>query len=596
MPPLVSPGRPAPRDRLTLGPQLERPRPGWRAGAPQLLLVLVVLLPLLHAGDAPTAQAALSAEASARRAPAPSAAARSDSWPAFVIGASYQGPAARAWRGDYWAWWADDLFDAALVDQDFARAASVGLNTLRVFVQRELLHDLREDDWTKLDAVLDLADRHDLRLILTLGDYDEPRVTRQAALAGAIARRYAGRATILAYDLRNEPTFWVIQSAMYPPGDQPPLLSRRLLDHYGEQAAWHFIAAFRDSEEGKRGPLAIPERFDDEETYLYHNHWILSYKLALEASEWAARHGRSDLEYFRQPEAARWQVLLEALDATYAAWLGPRIQAIREADPAAVITVGHHDPLIAALPANQQLDAVSYHRYVGTGPDGLLDQKRQLQALRELYPDKPILLGEFGHRVTEPGEEVAAIDETATWLQLLAEGYAGGLKWMLTDTRDGTDTMGMFRMDGSPRPIAHATAHLARLVGSATGGSARIPASLTLDRASDGTTCYRFARGDAQAVGGRCQARGSGQAVTVAGLPVEIVDGVRQVFVTRRADGSYLLGVTAPARLMLRLAAGAPVRWTLSFEDGSGGAAQPVVAGLTLLELEAGRAYRLAPR
>ena len=36
---------------------------------------------------------------------------------AFLIGASYQGPADRAWK-----MWADDQFDLTLIGQDFARA------------------------------------------------------------------------------------------------------------------------------------------------------------------------------------------------------------------------------------------------------------------------------------------------------------------------------------------------------------------------------------------------------------------------------------------------------------------------------------------
>ena len=391
------------------------------------------------------------------------AAARPVGWPSFLIGASYQGPAARSWRGDYWAWWADDLFDAQLVSEDFARASAAGLNTLRVFVQLELLREIRNGNWTKLDTVMDLADQHGLRLIITLGDYDEPRVARLATIDGAISARYAGRKTILAFDLRNEPTFWLLQSAMYPNDQKPPLLSRKLLERYGEQAANHFIVAFRASDEGQRGPLAIPERFSEDEAYVYHNNWIMSYKLSLEATDWSKKTGRSDLEFFGSPEAARWRPFLEALDTTFKAWMEPRVAAIRKGNPNAVITMGHHDPLIAALPSNSLLDVISLHRYVPPGPDGLADQRRQLLALRGLYANKPVLLGEFGHRATEIGEDVAAGEETATWMQLLEDGFAGGLKWQLNDTRDGTDTMGMFRMDGSPRPIVSAALQIAQL-------------------------------------------------------------------------------------------------------------------------------------
>jgi hypothetical protein len=430
-----------------------------------LLLVVLAALIALGAGEpaGPVAAASGPAGLPATTAATTAAAAKPAGWPSFLIGASYQGPAARSWRGDYWAWWAPDLFDAQLVSEDFARASAAGLNTLRIFVQLELLREIRDGNWTRLDTVMDLADRHGLRLILTLGDYDEPRVARLAAIDGAIAARYASRTTILAFDLRNEPTFWVLQSAMYPNDQKPPLLSRKLLDRYGEQAANHFIVAFRASDEGQRGPLAIPERFSEDEAYVYHNNWIMSYKLSLEATDWAKRTGKSDLEFFASPEAARWRPFLEAVDATYKAWMEPRIAAIRKGNPNAVITIGHHDPLIAALPSNALLDVISLHRYVPPGPDGLADQRRQLMTLRALYPDKAVLLGEFGHRATEIGEDAAAAEEAATWMQLLADGFAGGLKWQLNDTRDGTDTMGMFRMDGSPRPIAFAAAQIAQL-------------------------------------------------------------------------------------------------------------------------------------
>jgi hypothetical protein len=566
---------------------------GGKCGAGRtLMLIMLVILVGLSAGG-PGSRIAMAAgpafgpaELSSVVPPAlgHTAAARPASWPSFLIGASYQGPAARSWRGDHWAWWANDLFDAQLVSDDFARASAAGLNTLRIFVQLELLREIRQDNWTKLDTVMDLADQHGLRLIVTLGDYDEPRVATLARIDGAISARYAGRKTILAFDLRNEPTFWLLQSAMYPNGQKPPLLSRKLLEQYGEQAANHYVVAFRASDEGQRGPLAIPERFSEDEAYVYHNNWIISYKLSLEATNWAKKTGRSDLEFFGSPEAARWRPFLEALDATYTAWLGPRIEAIRTGQPGAVITIGHHDPLIAALPANRQLDVISLHRYVPPGPDGLADQRRQLTALRAMYPDKPVMLGEFGHRATEIGDEAAAIEESATWLQLLADGFAGGLKWQLNDTRDGTDTMGLFRMDGSARPAAHASALIARL---ALAADAAVPGTLTLATDDAGSTCYRFTRDELLALGGRCGSSGS---------PVELVDGARQLFATRAGDGSYLVGVTAPTRLLFRGAPGAGAAgWTLSAEGAVLATFQPSGAGPVTIDLEAGRTYQLTP-
>jgi hypothetical protein len=460
-----------------------------------------------------------------------------DGQPVFLLGASYQGPADRAWRGDYWAWWATDRFDPALVAEDFRRARSAGLNTLRIFVQRELLQDIREDEWWKLDAVVDLARQHGLMLIVTFGDYDQPRVGEVAKTSAQIARRYAGHPSILAYELRNEPTFWTLQTARYPNGAQPPLLSRRPVEEYGEQAARHYIEAFRASEEGTSGPLAIPEWFSEDDAYYYHNNWLLSYKLSLEASSWALDRGASDLAYFTSPGAARWRSFLHALNATFEAWLDPQIDALRAADPTKPISVGHHEALLAALPANRKLDFVSLHRYSPPGLSGLQDQSRTLAALRSLFPDKPVVLGEFGHRTTELGEAQAAIEEAALFAQLRADGYAGGLKWLLTDTRDATDTMGLFRMDGSAKPLAYATAQLARQVaknGTPVFGAREV-----------GDLCYQLQLDAAIALGGACPGDGP---VTVSG------DGPVQVFVDWGQAGTIEFAVTAPARVELRLA------------------------------------------
>jgi hypothetical protein len=187
----------------TSGPDRRLPvvRVAWPRGRmlhSSMVMLLVVALGVSLAEPSRSAAAAPGAAGAPVVAP-PS------SWPPFLIGASYQGPAARAWRGDFWAWWADDLFDASLVEADFARASAAGLNTLRLFVQLDLMRDVRAEKWSKLDTVLDLADKYGLRLIVTLADWDEARVAQLARIDGAIAERYAGRKTILAYDLRNDP-------------------------------------------------------------------------------------------------------------------------------------------------------------------------------------------------------------------------------------------------------------------------------------------------------------------------------------------------------------------------------------------------------
>src|SRR4051812_29787506 len=84
-----------------------------RQAGSRLALGLVILT--IVVGLAPTPAAATMARnvvsrSTAAAPPAEGPAPAPAGWPAFLIGASYEGPADRAWRGDYWAWWADDLF------------------------------------------------------------------------------------------------------------------------------------------------------------------------------------------------------------------------------------------------------------------------------------------------------------------------------------------------------------------------------------------------------------------------------------------------------------------------------------------------------
>jgi len=463
------------------------------------LVALAVLLVLPTASRGSAAGMA-GAPPGVEATPAPLWLSGPDGQPRFLLGASYQGPADRAWRGDYWAWWADDRFDAALVGADFDRAVTGGMNAIRIFVQRELLQDVREDVWWKLDAVVEQATRRSLGLIVVFGDYNEPRIERVARTSATIAARYRGNPTILGYEIRNEPDFWVIQSARYPTAARPALQGTLLVKTYGERAARHYTDAFRQQDEGKRGPLAIPEWFSDEDTYYLHNNWLHSYALSQEASAWATANGRADVEFYAAPEAARWSTFLQVLDAGYAAWLEPQVRLIREADPAARITVGHHDALMASLPANRQLDFVTWHAYPTAGRAGHDFYARTLGALRALHPDRPVLLGEFGYRASERDERAVAHDEAAVLLRLYADGFAGGLKWLLTDTRDGTDSMGAFRMDGSARPIVDATREIGRLAGAAPSSSM----SFAIREDARGGLCYAFRSDTVTLAGGAC--------------------------------------------------------------------------------------------
>src|SRR5205809_5798778 len=113
--------------------------------------------------------------------------------------------------------WDDGHFDSNLIRQDFERARGAGVSVLRIFVQQSLANDIRAGRWAKLDEVLTVADRAQLKVILTFADYPEIRVANLVQVDGAVTSRYRGRPTILAYDLKNEPHFGDLALAEYPP-------------------------------------------------------------------------------------------------------------------------------------------------------------------------------------------------------------------------------------------------------------------------------------------------------------------------------------------------------------------------------------------
>lgn len=97
-----------------------------------------------------------------------------------------------------------------VIGQDFARIASLGLNTVRLFIDynafggARLLPAQRE----KLQQVLQLAERHRLGVILTLFDQTAPYAPERRAEAEAHLRALvaatADAPALLAWDLKNE--------------------------------------------------------------------------------------------------------------------------------------------------------------------------------------------------------------------------------------------------------------------------------------------------------------------------------------------------------------------------------------------------------
>ena len=371
--------------------------------------------------------------------------------PAFLIGASYQGPADRAWK-----MWADDRFDPNLIAQDFARARSAGLGVLRIFVQKALADDLAAGTWHKLDRVLDLADKHGLAIILTLHDYTDWDLARVAKLDGAIAAHYKGRATLVALDLKNEPRIGDLALSVYPSGEAAPLQDVGLIARIGERITREEIPAYRASESGRK---TVPARLDDEQAYVYVNVLRAYQQFLDDSAAWVkVTKDGNVVRYLRSPEAAAWAPLVDALNDSLALWLRPRLAAVRRADPDRLVTVAQVDTILATRPANGWLDYRTYHRYPSATSAGIRSALNLWDDVRAAVPARPIVLGELGISNDGTDEATSAALELDFMRGVRDRGGAGALKWMLNDFPTGAspreNSFGMFRADGSAKPIA----------------------------------------------------------------------------------------------------------------------------------------------
>ncbi len=367
--------------------------------------------------------------------------------PSFLVAVNYEGPADRAWQ-----MWEDGKYDPGLIEADLRRAKEAGFSTVRVFVQPPLVKEIQANRWDRLDGFLSLAQKQGLAVILALYDYSEKDLAKVAEVDGRIAARYAGNSTILAYDLKNEPHFSDLSSALYPGGARSPIQTA------GSDAT---LKSYQEM-------LAAAGKWVTDRNYLV-----------------------STLDYVDSPEGRRWDSLLATINASLSMWLQPQIDAIRKVDNRHPITVAYSDLVLAKLPANGTLDYVTAHRYPNASGKAVEGVARALNNLRSSFPGKPVMLGEFGFSTEGMSPEESANYESAVYLLLLSEGLGGGGKWMLNDFPKGfnpkQNAFGAYLADGSGKPVVPAVRALSDFLNRGPADGAYI---YLLDKAAPG---YRWA-------------------------------------------------------------------------------------------------------
>ena len=369
--------------------------------------------------------------------------------PFVVCGVNYF-PSGTGWAPQLWK-----KFDAEAVRRDFALMKRLHINCVRVFLTYGSFFQqpdrLAEEGLAKFDKFLELAEAAGIYVHPAGPDHWEGRpdwtegdMFAEERLLGARARfwelfaaRYRRRNVILAYDLMNEP------SVGWSGATMTARWNGWLEKNYAEEsrlaAAWQIPA-----EKLKFGRIAVPPEKNRRGN------------LAL-----------LDFQHFREELADEWT--------------RRQVAAIRQADPAALVTVGliqwsvptklpgvrHY----AAFNPQRQarfLDFLEVHFYPLAS--GLFHHESQEAAQLNLAylesvvgevaaAGKPVVLAEFGSigggtltvRGKESGTEEQQADFCGKMIQTTAGLACGWLNWPLYDTPEANDCSqltGLARPDG----------------------------------------------------------------------------------------------------------------------------------------------------
>jgi len=385
--------------------------------------------------------------------------------PFFALGVNYEGYFDRAWR-----MWEDSLFDLELITRDLRKAQISGFNAVRIFVQRPLVDEIRAGRFDKLDRVLAEAERANLAVLLVLNDVHSLDLALVAELDAVIADHLRDSPTLLGYDLENEPVFYNLVAARYPEGVHAPVQTDSLVQHYGERVS-------RDEVEQFQRARRIPAHLASDVAYYYANALQLFLEFDRAATDWGKQGKGGLLRYITSSDAAHWRHFVHVMDATLAAWLTARLDPLRAADTGHLVSVGWNWPHFAGLPSNRILDFQQFHHYGARSLSGLRQTLDHLHGLHRIFPDHPIILGEFGYSnasssspdLSQPVDpSLTAVYEGALLCGLRAEGFAGGFKWMLndgvnTDHNPWESNLGVFCPGDQPKPVRDLILRLADL-------------------------------------------------------------------------------------------------------------------------------------
>jgi len=440
----------------------------------------------------------------------------------FCIGANYTGAFEAHGR-----FFGDEHFSPRILEAHFAASRDAGINVWRScgWCWSAIWADeILRGDFRKVDLYMEFATRYGVYQLITPPGVHEFSLAKRLAVYTALAKHLRGHPALLGYDLQNEPEVVRLTGLKYPAGTVCPTQEFDFLAAYPELLKPK-LAELRDMARKRRfWRNALSPELTEEQAF----HVVCAAYLY---AQWRREYGIT-FSTFPEinrawPPAPKWKPLIDAIDAGLEAYVRVQAEALRAADPKALVTVGYNQCL-SVFPGNRHLDFVSQHVYQRPyRTEDVVSNITTMDRLAKVWPDKPITLGEFGYTSgielrdgTYLSIHQGAVGEMTHWLYAIDRGYDGCKKWVLNDhplpymhyygnwagrglkTQIYEERFGIYAWDGSPtgrrKPIGIALAALRRYIDRAGPvGKLEIRAGT-----GKGRTAYRFVGDKALFIGG----------------------------------------------------------------------------------------------
>lgn len=378
--------------------------------------------------------------------------------PFFMIGVNYIG------SSDCKTSHASDNFFYDKWETDFRKARDAGINCLRLWIEG------LDAEKSKMDSILYLANQYGLYLLLLPTAHPKEKGEDLTELFSNLARLVAEEPAVIGYDLMNEPYITTVGSVRIS-GRPNPLIKHDPYTRYADKDLYDKEWVDVRVQYGSDWPPVSEWSTRDERKVLLAAYNILSRWSShyIHPRDYSSLYGFSDT----LPMSSEWSDFFQDVNQTFADWLDLHIPAIRSLHPSALITVGYNT-ILTALPANSRLDFVSHHLY--QPPSSFEDIQKAVSTfdrLRQIWPDKPITLGEFGYSCGTKLPDGSTLDiynavvpEMMIYLYAWAHNFDGAMSWMVSDwpaalmdhsapwisknKQDYEAGFGMYFFDGTP--------------------------------------------------------------------------------------------------------------------------------------------------